>query len=60
VPEIHSALNLNLDIRIPPEYITDENQRPGHTGRPPTQPPPRPDRAERNWRIDMAQCRRRW
>jgi transcription-repair coupling factor (superfamily II helicase) len=27
VPEIHSALNLNLDIRIPPEYITDENQR---------------------------------
>jgi transcription-repair coupling factor (superfamily II helicase) len=27
VPEIHSALNLNLDIRIPPDYITDENQR---------------------------------
>jgi transcription-repair coupling factor (superfamily II helicase) len=26
-PEIHSALNLALDIRIPPEYITDENQR---------------------------------
>jgi transcription-repair coupling factor (superfamily II helicase) len=26
-PEIHSALNLNLDIRIPPEYIGDENQR---------------------------------
>jgi transcription-repair coupling factor (superfamily II helicase) len=27
VPEIHSALNLNLDIRIPNEYIGDENQR---------------------------------
>jgi transcription-repair coupling factor (superfamily II helicase) len=27
VPEIHSALNLNLDIRIPPDYIGDENQR---------------------------------
>ena len=26
-PEIHSALNLNLDIRIPPDYIGDENQR---------------------------------
>jgi transcription-repair coupling factor (superfamily II helicase) len=26
-PEIHSALNLALDIRIPPDYITDENQR---------------------------------
>ena len=27
VPEIHSTLNLGLDIRIPPEYIADENQR---------------------------------
>jgi len=27
VPEIRSALNLGLDIRIPPEYIADENQR---------------------------------
>jgi transcription-repair coupling factor (superfamily II helicase) len=27
VPEIHSALNLGLDIRIPPGYIGDENQR---------------------------------
>jgi transcription-repair coupling factor (superfamily II helicase) len=26
-PEIHSSLNLGLDIRIPPDYITDENQR---------------------------------
>ncbi len=26
-PEIHSALNLGLDLRIPPTYITDENQR---------------------------------
>jgi len=26
-PEIHSSLNLGLDIRIPPEYIADENQR---------------------------------
>jgi transcription-repair coupling factor (superfamily II helicase) len=25
--EVHSALNLGLDIRIPPEYIADENQR---------------------------------
>jgi transcription-repair coupling factor (superfamily II helicase) len=25
--EIHSALNLALDIRIPTDYITDENQR---------------------------------
>ena len=25
--EIHSALNLQLDIRIPSEYIADENQR---------------------------------
>jgi transcription-repair coupling factor (superfamily II helicase) len=27
VPEIHSALNLGLDIRIPADYISDENQR---------------------------------
>ncbi|HEX3748824.1 MAG TPA: transcription-repair coupling factor [Bryobacteraceae bacterium] len=27
VPEIHSALNLGLDIRIPPDYVADENQR---------------------------------
>jgi transcription-repair coupling factor (superfamily II helicase) len=27
VPEIHSALNLGLDIRIPTDYIGDENQR---------------------------------
>jgi transcription-repair coupling factor (superfamily II helicase) len=26
-PEIHSALNLGLDLRIPASYITDENQR---------------------------------
>jgi transcription-repair coupling factor (superfamily II helicase) len=26
-PEIHSALNLALDIRIPTDYVTDENQR---------------------------------
>jgi len=26
-PEIHSSLNLSLDIRIPPDYISDENQR---------------------------------
>ena len=25
--EVHSALNLGLDIRIPPEYISDEHQR---------------------------------
>ena len=27
VPEIHSTVNLGLDIRIPPDYIRDENQR---------------------------------
>jgi transcription-repair coupling factor (superfamily II helicase) len=27
VPEVHSALNLSLDIRIPSDYIADENQR---------------------------------
>jgi len=27
IPEIHSALNLGLDMRIPPDYIADENQR---------------------------------
>jgi transcription-repair coupling factor (superfamily II helicase) len=27
VPEIHSSLNLGLDIRIPSEYIADEHQR---------------------------------
>jgi len=27
VPEIHSALNLGLDIRIPTNYVADENQR---------------------------------
>ncbi|MEX2261610.1 MAG: transcription-repair coupling factor, partial [Bryobacteraceae bacterium] len=26
-PEIHSTLNLGLDLRIPPGYIGDENQR---------------------------------
>ena len=26
-PEIHSALNLGLDVRIPSDYISDENQR---------------------------------
>src|SRR5260370_12428886 len=25
--EIHSSLNLGLDIRIPPEYVADEHQR---------------------------------
>jgi transcription-repair coupling factor (superfamily II helicase) len=25
--QVHSSLNLGLDIRIPPEYIADENQR---------------------------------
>ncbi len=25
--EIHSTLNLGIDVRIPPEYISDENQR---------------------------------
>jgi transcription-repair coupling factor (superfamily II helicase) len=25
--QVHSALNLGLDIRIPPEYISDEHQR---------------------------------
>jgi transcription-repair coupling factor (superfamily II helicase) len=27
IPEIHSSLNLGLDIRIPADYISDENQR---------------------------------
>jgi transcription-repair coupling factor (superfamily II helicase) len=27
VPEIHSALNLGLDIRIPTDYVSDEAQR---------------------------------
>jgi transcription-repair coupling factor (superfamily II helicase) len=27
LPEIHSSLNLGLDLRIPATYITDENQR---------------------------------
>jgi transcription-repair coupling factor (superfamily II helicase) len=27
IPEIHSALNLGLDIRIPTDYVADENQR---------------------------------
>ncbi|HWB99303.1 MAG TPA: TRCF domain-containing protein, partial [Bryobacteraceae bacterium] len=27
LPEIHSSLNLGLDIRIPSDYISDENQR---------------------------------
>jgi transcription-repair coupling factor (superfamily II helicase) len=26
-PEVHSTLNLGLDIRIPSDYISDENQR---------------------------------
>ena len=26
-PELHSAINLGLDLRIPPGYIADENQR---------------------------------
>ena len=26
-PEIHSSINLGLEIRIPPDYIADENQR---------------------------------
>jgi transcription-repair coupling factor (superfamily II helicase) len=25
--EVHSTVNLGLDLRIPPEYIADENQR---------------------------------
>ena len=25
--EVHSTLNLGLDIRIPPDYIADEHQR---------------------------------
>jgi transcription-repair coupling factor (superfamily II helicase) len=27
LPEIHTTLNLGLDIRIPPDYIADEHQR---------------------------------
>lgn len=27
LPELHSSLNLGLDIRIPPSYIADEQQR---------------------------------
>jgi len=27
LPEVHSSLNLGLDIRIPSDYISDENQR---------------------------------
>ncbi len=27
VPQIHSTLNLGLDVRIPPSYISDEHQR---------------------------------
>lgn len=27
MPELHSSLNLGLDIRIPPSYIADEQQR---------------------------------
>ena len=26
-PEVHSTINLGLDIRIPPDYIADEHQR---------------------------------
>jgi transcription-repair coupling factor (superfamily II helicase) len=60
VPEIHSALNLGLDIRIPPDYIADENQRlrayrqiaNATDARRATVP-------KRNWRIAMAQCPRR-
>jgi transcription-repair coupling factor (superfamily II helicase) len=26
-PEVHSSINLALEIRIPPDYIADENQR---------------------------------
>ncbi|MGO9968886.1 MAG: transcription-repair coupling factor [Bryobacteraceae bacterium] len=26
-PEVHSSINLGLEIRIPPDYIADENQR---------------------------------
>ncbi len=26
-PEVHSSLNLGLDLRIPSEYVSDENQR---------------------------------
>jgi transcription-repair coupling factor (superfamily II helicase) len=26
-PVVHSTLNLGLDLRIPPQYIADENQR---------------------------------
>jgi transcription-repair coupling factor (superfamily II helicase) len=27
LPEVHSTINLGLDIRIPPEYIAEEHQR---------------------------------
>jgi len=41
IPEIHSALNLGLDMRIPPDYIADENQRLRPTARLRTPPMPR-------------------
>ena len=27
IPQVHSTLNLGLDVRIPPSYISDEHQR---------------------------------
>ena len=60
-PEVHLVLNLGLDIRIPPDYIGDENQRlrayrqianASRRGRRASVP-------KRNWRTVMAQSRRR-
>ena len=60
VPEIHSALNLGLDIRIPPITLPTKTSGCALTARSPTRPTPRRGTVpKRNWRTDTAQCRRR-
>ncbi len=59
-PEIHSALNLGLDIRIPNSYIADENQRLraykqiANTGDAASV-----KKRKRNWKTATALCRRK-
>jgi hypothetical protein len=58
-PEIHSALNLGLDIRIPPTTSPTKTSACAPTARSPTPPTPRRASApKRNWRIATARCPR--
>ncbi len=60
-PEIHSALNLGLDIRIPADYIARREPAAARLQADRARRPTRPSGSawRRNWRTATVRCRRR-